>query len=329
MLSPFLKLRLPNLSTASNTHKYTPRFPSLLPPLAMAKARRPKRSPKRESGNSSLRCSDGEGKRLQRNARVERAAAAGETYPANGLFFLLPPPSPKLLPRPELATRSLSPGHPRLHPIIKGGGDHAQARSQFAQGYSGTVVLVWPLFNSLLASTEPQLPECSVLPSRSSAFLSTKLHVPECLSGFLSLCHARPGTTKGAVLSPARVFLRDKPRCSHSLRKRRSGKSRKLRLPACFASLYYPAALAADSTSGALLSLKRSFGKFRISEPELGSPPATGGMEAASHCSLRVQRLLLDPKFEGYKLSLEPLACYQVPLESRECRLGGGRALSG
>ncbi|XP_015282927.1 PREDICTED: nudC domain-containing protein 1, partial [Gekko japonicus] len=37
---------------------------------------------------------------------------------------------------------------------------------------------------------------------------------------------------------------------------------------------------------------------------------------AAAHCSLRVQRLLLDPKFEGYKLSLEPLACYQVPLES-------------
>ncbi|XP_060099299.1 nudC domain-containing protein 1 [Heteronotia binoei] len=37
---------------------------------------------------------------------------------------------------------------------------------------------------------------------------------------------------------------------------------------------------------------------------------------AAAHCSLRVQRSLLDPKFEGYKLSLEPLACYQVPLES-------------
>nr|XP_056710234.1 nudC domain-containing protein 1 [Euleptes europaea] len=39
-------------------------------------------------------------------------------------------------------------------------------------------------------------------------------------------------------------------------------------------------------------------------------------MEAAAPRSLRVQRLLLDPKFEGYKLSLEPLACYQAPLES-------------
>ncbi|XP_020639129.3 nudC domain-containing protein 1 isoform X1 [Pogona vitticeps] len=39
-------------------------------------------------------------------------------------------------------------------------------------------------------------------------------------------------------------------------------------------------------------------------------------MEAAANCSLRVKRLLLDPKFEGYKLSLEPLASYQVQLES-------------
>ncbi|XP_062987122.1 nudC domain-containing protein 1 [Elgaria multicarinata webbii] len=39
-------------------------------------------------------------------------------------------------------------------------------------------------------------------------------------------------------------------------------------------------------------------------------------MEAAANCSLRVKRLLLDPKFEGYKLSLEPLACYQVGLDS-------------
>ncbi|XP_044277789.1 nudC domain-containing protein 1 isoform X2 [Varanus komodoensis] len=39
-------------------------------------------------------------------------------------------------------------------------------------------------------------------------------------------------------------------------------------------------------------------------------------MEAAANCSLRVKRQLLDPNFEGYKLSLEPLACYQVGLES-------------
>ncbi|XP_067393496.1 nudC domain-containing protein 1 isoform X1 [Emydura macquarii macquarii] len=39
-------------------------------------------------------------------------------------------------------------------------------------------------------------------------------------------------------------------------------------------------------------------------------------MEAAANCSLRVKRLLLDPKFEGYKLSLEPLACYQLGLDS-------------
>ncbi|XP_061461167.1 nudC domain-containing protein 1 isoform X2 [Rhineura floridana] len=39
-------------------------------------------------------------------------------------------------------------------------------------------------------------------------------------------------------------------------------------------------------------------------------------METAANCSLSVKRLLLDPKFEGYKLSLEPLACYQVGLDS-------------
>ncbi|XP_042320563.1 nudC domain-containing protein 1 isoform X2 [Sceloporus undulatus] len=39
-------------------------------------------------------------------------------------------------------------------------------------------------------------------------------------------------------------------------------------------------------------------------------------METAANCSLRVHRPLLDPKFEGYKLSLEPLACYQVALDA-------------
>lgn len=38
-------------------------------------------------------------------------------------------------------------------------------------------------------------------------------------------------------------------------------------------------------------------------------------MEAAN-CSLRVNRLLLDPKFESYKLSLDPLPCYGVELDS-------------
>ncbi|NXK22502.1 NUDC1 protein, partial [Arenaria interpres] len=39
-------------------------------------------------------------------------------------------------------------------------------------------------------------------------------------------------------------------------------------------------------------------------------------MAGAAHCSLQVKRLLLDPKFEGYKLSLEPLACYQLGLDA-------------
>lgn len=38
----------------------------------------------------------------------------------------------------------------------------------------------------------------------------------------------------------------------------------------------------------------------------------------AAHCSLQAKRLLLDPKFEGYKLSLEPLACYQLELDAGE-----------
>lgn len=42
-------------------------------------------------------------------------------------------------------------------------------------------------------------------------------------------------------------------------------------------------------------------------------------MEAAN-CSLRVKRPLLDPRFEGYKLSLEPLPCYQLELDA-----GGNR----
>ncbi|XP_008849717.1 nudC domain-containing protein 1 [Nannospalax galili] len=38
-------------------------------------------------------------------------------------------------------------------------------------------------------------------------------------------------------------------------------------------------------------------------------------MEAAN-CSLQVKRPLLDPRFEGYKLSLEPLPCYQLELDA-------------
>lgn len=41
-------------------------------------------------------------------------------------------------------------------------------------------------------------------------------------------------------------------------------------------------------------------------------------MAGAAHCSLQAKRLLLDPKFEGYKLSLEPLACYQLGLDAGE-----------
>ncbi|XP_040210789.1 nudC domain-containing protein 1 [Rana temporaria] len=37
---------------------------------------------------------------------------------------------------------------------------------------------------------------------------------------------------------------------------------------------------------------------------------------AAANCSLRVNRQLLDPKFESYKLSLDPLPCYGVDLEA-------------
>ncbi|XP_049629843.1 nudC domain-containing protein 1 [Suncus etruscus] len=39
-------------------------------------------------------------------------------------------------------------------------------------------------------------------------------------------------------------------------------------------------------------------------------------MEVAANCSLRVKRPLLDPRFEGYKLSLEPLPSYQLELDS-------------
>ncbi|XP_054564343.1 nudC domain-containing protein 1 isoform X3 [Eptesicus fuscus] len=39
-------------------------------------------------------------------------------------------------------------------------------------------------------------------------------------------------------------------------------------------------------------------------------------MEVAANCSLRVKRPLLDPRFEGYKLSLEPLPCYELELEA-------------
>ncbi|XP_053414745.1 nudC domain-containing protein 1 isoform X2 [Nycticebus coucang] len=39
-------------------------------------------------------------------------------------------------------------------------------------------------------------------------------------------------------------------------------------------------------------------------------------MEVAANCSLRVKRPLLDPRFEGYKLSLEPLPCYQLELDT-------------
>ncbi|XP_031759244.1 nudC domain-containing protein 1 isoform X1 [Xenopus tropicalis] len=35
-----------------------------------------------------------------------------------------------------------------------------------------------------------------------------------------------------------------------------------------------------------------------------------------SNCSLRVNRQLLDPKFESYKLSLDPLPCYNVELDA-------------
>ena len=39
-------------------------------------------------------------------------------------------------------------------------------------------------------------------------------------------------------------------------------------------------------------------------------------MEVAANCSLRVKRPLLDPRFEGYKLSLEPLPSYQLELDA-------------
>ncbi|XP_036732149.2 nudC domain-containing protein 1 isoform X3 [Manis pentadactyla] len=47
-------------------------------------------------------------------------------------------------------------------------------------------------------------------------------------------------------------------------------------------------------------------------------------MEVAANCSLRVKRPLLDPRFEGYKLSLEPLPSYQLELDAAvaEVKLG-------
>lgn len=50
-------------------------------------------------------------------------------------------------------------------------------------------------------------------------------------------------------------------------------------------------------------------------------------MAGAAHCSLQAKRLLLDPKFEGYKLSLEPLACYQLGLDAGEERARRGAGL--
>ncbi|EDL08745.1 NudC domain containing 1, isoform CRA_a, partial [Mus musculus] len=41
-----------------------------------------------------------------------------------------------------------------------------------------------------------------------------------------------------------------------------------------------------------------------------------GNAMEAANCSLRVKRPLLDPRFEGYKLSLEPLPCYQLELDA-------------
>lgn len=52
-------------------------------------------------------------------------------------------------------------------------------------------------------------------------------------------------------------------------------------------------------------------------------------MAGAAHCSLQAKRLLLDPKFEGYKLSLEPLACYQLGLDAGEERARRGVGPSG
>ncbi|XP_044768726.1 nudC domain-containing protein 1-like [Neomonachus schauinslandi] len=40
------------------------------------------------------------------------------------------------------------------------------------------------------------------------------------------------------------------------------------------------------------------------------------GYGVAANCSLRVKRPLLDPRFEGYKLSLKPLPCYQLELDA-------------
>ena len=45
-------------------------------------------------------------------------------------------------------------------------------------------------------------------------------------------------------------------------------------------------------------------------------PGSWKAMEVAANCSLRVKRPLLDPRFEGYKLSLEPLPCYQLELDA-------------
>lgn len=39
---------------------------------------------------------------------------------------------------------------------------------------------------------------------------------------------------------------------------------------------------------------------------------------AASNYSLKVNRELLDPRFESYRLSLEPTPCYTVQLDAGE-----------
>ncbi|XP_075438545.1 nudC domain-containing protein 1 isoform X2 [Ascaphus truei] len=83
----------------------------------------------------------------------------------------------------------------------------------------------------------------------------------------------------------------------------------------------HPCPFTNESLPGVVAALKGSSCAVRSSFPvasqqeQLGVSIIRGTMEAAN-CSLKLNRLLLDPKFESYKLSLDPLPCYNVELDA-------------
>lgn len=119
--------------------------------------------------------------------------------------------------------------------------------------------------------------------------------------------------TPHSAASPGRR-RRSRPTAHSPLRPLERGRRREMQSPpgtTCGSRL--AAALSPNYRS------QRAGGSSRGAARRSRGLPASG-MEGAAHCSLEAKRLLLDPKFEGYKLSLEPLACYQLELDAGEER---------